>query len=765
VAKKKLTYTVLLLAGLFIGFILFDIVFPFKVKEDYSQIVVATDGSILHAFLNKEDKWRMKIDVEEINPLLKKTIIFKEDKYFMYHFGINPLAVLRALFVNIIQRERVSGASTITMQVARLLEPKERTYLNKTKEMFRALQLEFNYSKSEILQLYLNLVSYGGNIEGVKSASVLYFQQMPQALSLAQVVTLAIIPNRPTSLRLGRNNSFIIQERNKWLEYFKKASLFTEDEIADALEEPLVAERHEAPKLAPHFSLQLKKLYPGINTIKTFLDPEIQEMIENLTYNYIRPLKVMNITNAAVIVVNNRTNAIEAYLGSADFYDYKSHGQVDGAIAVRSPGSTLKPYLYALAIDKGLVTPHFILSDLPVNYGGYRPDNYDAKFRGLITMEDALALSLNVPAVNLLNEIDVNYFIEKLGSADFGSIKNNSANLGLSVILGGCGVKLTELTDLFRAFANQGIFSKMKWTKEDYVTGYDTLFTSAASYMITEVLTIAERPDLPAKYGNSIHLPRIAWKTGTSYGRRDAWSIGYNMEYTIGVWVGNFPGIGVPEMNGASHAAPLLFKIFNNIDYDGKAEWFMQPDEMDYRLVCSESGLPPRDFCDNLVMDAYIPGISPSQKCQHMKAVFLSPDRKKSFCRSCLPEAGYRKELMQNLSPEIITFYEENNIPYTKIPPHNQKCLRVFEDNAPVITSLNEGIEYILMKDEEQQLMLSCSAENDVNLVYWYIDDKFFKSSPASQKIFFNPKAGEIKISCTDDKGRNSDIWIQVTIL
>ena len=308
-AKKKLTYTVLLLAGLFIGFILFDIVFPFKVKEDYSQIVVATDGSILHAFLNKEDKWRMKIDVEEINPLLKKTIIFKEDKYFMYHFGINPLAVLRALFVNIIQRERVSGASTITMQVARLLEPKERTYLNKTKEMFRALQLEFNYSKSEILQLYLNLVSYGGNIEGVKSASVLYFQQMPQALSLAQVVTLAIIPNRPTSLRLGRNNSFIIQERNKWLEYFKKASLFTEDEIADALEEPLVAERHEAPKLAPHFSLQLKKLYPGINTIKTFLDPEIQEMIENLTYNYIRPLKVMNITNAAVIVVNNRTNA------------------------------------------------------------------------------------------------------------------------------------------------------------------------------------------------------------------------------------------------------------------------------------------------------------------------------------------------------------------------------------------------------------------------------------------------------------------------
>ncbi len=763
--SKAIKYTTLSIAVLFIVFLLLDTIIPFKVKEDYSQTIIAADGSMLHAFLNKEDKWRMKIDIEEINPLLKKTMVYKEDKYFYYHFGINPLAVIRALFTNTFRGERISGASTITMQVARLLEPKKRTYLNKLKEMFRAMQLESHFSKNEILQLYLNLVSYGGNIEGIKSASVLYFQQMPQALSLAQVVTLAIIPNRPTSLRLGRNNSYIIQERNKWLEYFRQKSLFPVEEIDDALEEPLDAERHEAPKLAQHFSLLLRKTYPGRTTIKTFLDPEIQEKVENLTFNYIRPLRFMNISNAAVVVVNNHTNAVVAYLGSADFYNDNFNGQVDGAVAVRSPGSTLKPYLFALAIDKGLVTPHYALSDIPINYGGYSPDNYDAKFRGPVTMEDALALSLNVPAVNLLNNIDVNHFIEKLSIAGFGTIKNNSTKLGLSVILGGCGVKLTELTNLFYTFANNGVYSKIRWSQNDDIINYDTLFSPAASYIITEVLTKPDRPDFPSNYESSIHLPRIAWKTGTSYGRRDAWSIGYNKEYTIGVWVGNFPGIGVPEMNGASHAAPLLFKIFNNIDYDSKADWFLPSEDMDYRLVCSESGLPPQDFCENQIMDAYIPGVSPSQKCQHMKPVFLSPEREISYCRSCLPDAGYRKELMPNLTPELITFYEENSIPYTKIPPHNPKCSRVFEENAPIITSLNEGVEYVLMKDEGQQLMLSCSAENDVKTIFWYINDKFLKSMPASQKAFFTPEAGEIKVSCSDDKGRNTDIYIQVKIL
>ena len=758
-------YTIFFISGFFITFLLLDTIFPVRIDEDYSQIVLAADGSILHAFLNNDDKWRMKIELDEISPLLKKTIVYKEDKYFMYHLGINPAAVFRALLSNIIRGERVSGASTITMQVARLMEPKERTYTNKLKEMFRALQLEFRYSKSEILQLYLNHVPYGGNIEGVKSASILYFQQMPDALSLAQVVTLAMIPNKPNSLKPGINNSYITQERNRWLEYFGKRSLFPNDDIDDALNEPLEAERNEAPKLAPHFAIQIKNRYPEQAATRTFIDPAIQAKVENLVYDHIRPIKQMNITNAAVVVVENKTNGIVAYAGSADFFDEQHYGQVDGSTAIRSPGSTLKPFLYALAIDKGLVTPHYLLSDIPVNYGGYSPDNYDSKFRGLISMEDALALSLNVPVVNILNELGVEFFTEKLISAGFGSIKRSSSYLGLSLVLGGCGVKLTELTNLFNAFADEGRFSKIKWTLTDSTTDNDTLMSGEAAFIITDILTKPERPDLPAKYENSIHLPRIAWKTGTSYGRRDGWSIGYNKKYTVGVWVGNFPGTGIPEMNGATHAAPLLFKIFNNIDYDSKADWFKTPENLDYRLVCSESGLPPQEFCENLIMDGYIPGVSPSQKCHHLKQVFLSADRKTSYCRACLPEAGYRKELMPNLSPEIISFYEENNIPFTKIPPHNPNCQRVFVENAPVITSLDEGVEYVLMKDEGQKLMLACSVENDVDIVYWYIDDVFYKSLPPSQKAFFIPKQGEIKISCTDNKGRNSDIWIKVKIL
>jgi penicillin-binding protein 1C len=343
-----------------------NIAFPLPDDIDYSQIVLSSDSTVLHAFLSNDDKWRMKTELQEITPLLRKAIIFKEDRYFYYHNGVNYFAVFRALFNNIVKGKRTSGASTITMQVARLLEPKERTYWNKLLEMFRASQLEYRYSKDEILQLYLNLVPYGGNIEGVKAASVLYFEKAPNHLSLAELTALSIIPNRPNSLVLGQDNGYIIEQRNKWLKRFLEAELFPKQDIEDAISEPLEAYRQESPKKAPQYALRMKTNNPEKPIIATHLDYKKQIKVQNLVKNYINRLYNQNIKNAAVLVVDNQSNSVVSYLGSADFFNKEDAGQVDGVVAIRSPGSTLSLFYMEWDLTRGIITPKLKITDVPL---------------------------------------------------------------------------------------------------------------------------------------------------------------------------------------------------------------------------------------------------------------------------------------------------------------------------------------------------------------------------------------------------------------
>ncbi len=747
----------------FLLFLLLDVLFPFRVEVEYSTIVTANDNTVMHAFLTTDDKWRMMTELEEITPELKKAIVYKEDKYFYYHFGINPVAIVRAMYNNIVEGKRTSGASTITMQVVRLLAPKERTYWNKLTEMFRAMQLEWHYTKDEILQLYLNLVPYGGNIEGVKSAAILYFDKSPNHLSIAEITALAIIPNRPTSLRLGHSNEFIQQERNRWLERFRADGLFTDESIDDAIEEPLSAYRREAPKLAPHFSYRMKRLYAHLPIIKTQLDLQKQRKVEQLTMNHVNQLYTQNIKNAAVLVVNNHTGAVEAYVGSADFNNRDDGGQVDGIRAVRSPGSTLKPLLYGLAFDKGVVTPKTIISDVPVNYSGYKPENYDGKFYGNITVEHALANSLNVPAVKVLSELKTEQLTLALKQAHFNQIGKDEDKLGLSLVLGGCGVTLEELTHLYHAFAHGGNYMHFNWLKGDSAIYQERLLSEASNFMITEILTQVTRPDLPLEWHNSAHLPKVAWKTGTSYGRKDAWSIGYNKNYTIGVWVGNFSAEGVPGLNGSETASPLLFNVFNEVDRNSQREWFMAPEEeIEFRLVCTESGKVPDDFCTSKEMDYFIPTVSSNEKCTHLREVWISPDSTISYCTTCQPDAGYIAAEYQNYSPEILTYFEQYQIKYDKIPTHNPDCERVFANGVPEITSPVEGVDYFVDEVDSTEIMLTCNVANDVEKVYWYVNNKFYKMAGANEKVFYYPPEGKLKISCTDDKGRNANTWITV---
>lgn len=743
-----------------------DWYYPLPEVPGYSPLVYARDSTLINGFLSGDDKWRMHTALEEISPLLRETILQKEDKYFYYHFGVNPVAVFRAAFQNLRHERRVSGASTITMQVARLLEPKARTYPNKFLEMLRAFQLEWHYSKDEILQLYLNLVPYGGNVEGVKSAAWLYFRQRPEQLSLAQVVTLSIIPNRPSTWGFDRNPAALLKARNRWLERFRQAGVFPDKEIATALREPLAATYQPVPNRAPHLAQRLHQNHPHRIRIQTTLDAEMQAQTARLTQDFARRIQRLGIHNAAVIVVENQTRKVRAYVGSPDFQDDQHGGQVDGVQAIRSPGSTLKPLLYGLAIDEGLLTPKTQLVDLAVDFDGYAPENFNGKFNGKVSVEEALAYSLNVPAVRVLHRLGVHQMTGALRKMQFRQVQQDYEKLGLSLALGGCGVSLEELVRFYAGLAQRGNWQPLRWgnVQEQDTTRAFQVLSPEAGFMLREILLQVERPDLPADYQNSRHVPQIAWKTGTSYGRHDAWSIGFSQRYTIGVWVGNFSGAPSPYLTGAQVATPLLFKLFLSLDYDAPTDSPKPPSSLQTRLVCAETGHVPSAFCQNRVADYFIPKVSPAAACEHLRYHWISDDATVSYCAACLPPDGsYKKALYPNLPPELIAYYHEKNIRYKQLPPHATHCPRIRQDtDAPRITSPTHGRTYLREGDTPVVLQLACQTANDAQFVYWYLNGAFFKKARADEELFVEVKPGDLRISCSDERGRNTDIRVRV---
>jgi penicillin-binding protein 1C len=397
-----------------------------------------------------------------------------------------------------------------------------------------------------------------------------------------------------------------------------------------------------------------------------------------------------------------------------------------------------------------------------VNYNGYSPENYDKRFNGYVTMEYALEHSLNIPAVKSLAILGKDKLVEKMALCGFQQVKKDQQKLGLSMILGGCGTTLEELTGLYSSFAHDGIYIRPSVLQKEHHQEKHRIISAPAAFIINDILSKVNRPDFPLNWQATEKMPKIAWKTGTSYGRRDAWSIGYNKNFTVGVWVGNFSAQGIPELSGANTATPLLFKIFNTIDYDTDEAWFQQPSDCETRLVCSETGLLPESHCTNLAMDYFIPLISSTKKCDNIMEVAVTPDEKLSYCKSCMPVNGYKKKMYKIIPPDMQAYYEYNNIAYQKLPAHNPACEKIFKEGIPVITFPHAQAEYLISKKNPEPLQLTCNASTDVSKVYWYINNKFYKSAPVHTKQFFIPEEGPVKISCTDDKGRNRDIWITV---
>ena len=745
-----------------------DFVFPVKPPQNYSTIVLDNKGNMLSAYLNNEDKWRFLCQPDEVSPYFIKAILEKEDHYFYYHLGVNPFAILRAGFSNLQRNKRVSGASTITMQVVRMIYPQRRTYFNKLKEIIRAVQLEARFSKKEILAMYLNLIPFGSNIEGIKAASYIYLGKHPSKLNLAEALVLSIVPNKPSLLNPRKSGDALSQFKNKWLNKFEVEQVFATTDIRDARGQQVDLLRRQLPKIAPHFCDRMQATFPQKAYIQSTINTNIQLQIEKQTTAYLKRLESIGVKNAMTLVINNKTMEVVSYCGSSDYANTLDGGQVDGIRSLRSPGSTLKPYLYALAMEKGLVNPKAILYDIPSDFNGFKPENFDKIFTGQVSMQDALQQSLNIPAVKMLEQYGVNEFIVAMKKANFNSIKQNEDKLGLSMILGGCGVTMEEMIKLYATLANEGKYNGLKFEKESSNTslfGKKTapktqLLSPAASYIIAETLSGLQRPDFPNNFDFTFRLPKIAWKTGTSFGKRDAWAFGFNPNFTVGVWLGNFSGESIPQLSGATAATPLLFQIFNTLG--SNKSWFTMPSDLVKKEVCSITGLPKNEFCSSTQTDYFIDKVFYKNKCKHQKKIWTNLNKSMSYCNFCLDKSKAIEVEYINYPAEYTTFLNDNGMPFERIPPHNLACTHQTErHDLRIISPRNNSLYYI----ESGELELRASASAQTNWLLWYHNNKLLGKFKANTSVFIKPSVGKNTVSCTDEEGKTVAITFEAKFI
>ncbi len=746
-------------------FLALDFLFPLpkeKLHLPGSPVVLDRQGRLLKVYLAPDDRWRISVTDSLLSPLLVKCVLGYEDRQFYHHPGVNPISILRAAWVDFRAHRILQGGSTLTMQVARLMQPRRRTLWAKTVELFRALQLELHFSKKQILTDYFNLAPYGGNIVGVGAASYLYFRKNPRQLSLAEAALLAAIPRAPTTLRPDRFPQKAAAARKRVLTRLLRHGDLSLEAWREAVNEPIPTKRLAAPNRAPHFCDYLVRKFPNQERLFSTLDFHLQIRVEKIVKAYVQPLRRRGIMNAAVVVISNRDKSVRAFVGSYDYHDKAHQGEVDGALAPRSPGSTLKPFVYALALDRGVISEKSLLFDGPVDYSNYRPVNYDATYHGPVTARQALIHSYNVPAVKLyarLREHGLYQFLKKAGVT---TLNGGKWHYGLSLVLGGCSVTLLELTNLYSGLANGGRFGPVRVVKSERQTRGDSLLSRGAVFIVSEILSDLKRPDLPAVWESAVNVPKIAWKTGTSYGHHDAWSVGYNPLYTVGVWVGNFDNKGVPELAGARSAAPILLAIFQALAGQGThLLWFRKPKSVGVRKVCAVSGMVPNNNCPATVDELYLPGISPSQMCTLHQKILVDRATGTRLCSFCQQGRTYDVKVLTLWPPEIASWFRENGVPVDRIPPHFARCPRFIGGQKPKIESPAEGAEYFIRTSaplQYQKILLKASVAGDVARIFWFLDGRLIYSGSPAHPNFIQPVRGNHRMVCLDDQGRSSEI-------
>ncbi len=527
--------------------------------KDLSRTVVAADGTILRVVTSTDQKWRLPTRLDHVDPRYIAYLIAYEDKRFWTHHGVDPLAIARALGQWSGAGRIVSGASTLTMQVARLLEPRRRTVLSKAIEMFRAIQLESRLSKKEILSIYLTLAPFGGNIEGVRTASLAYFNKPPRRLTVAEAALLVALPQSPSRYRPDRRRKNAAVARAKVLKRLRSARLITPRQASEADDTPIGTRRHRLPFRAPHMARRLFSEYPDAATVRSHIVPQFQAAVADIDHEAIRPAG--HGVNAAAMVVENETSKVLVYVASSGFFDESRTGQIDYIRAVRSPGSALKPFIYAMAFDEGIAHPETFIADRRKRFGGYRPANFDGLSHGRIIARHALQASLNVPAVTLLHELGPRRFLSRLhGFGIRPKLGSGGGGPGLAVALGGAGLSLEQLVAMYSALARGRGFKGLSFSKGRNTVASAPFYDPTATAAVVDILAGTPRPR--GRYGAAADR-RIAFKTGTSSGYRDVLALGFDGTYTVGVWMGHPDAKPMPAKTGARTAAPILFRIFD----------------------------------------------------------------------------------------------------------------------------------------------------------------------------------------------------------
>ncbi|MEW9680074.1 peptidoglycan glycosyltransferase PbpC [Pseudomonas sp. TE50-2] len=560
--------------------------------DDLARVVLAEDGTPLWRFADADGVWRYPVSPQEVSPLYLEALLAYEDRWFYRHPGVNPMALARAAWLNFRGGRVVSGGSTLSMQVARLLDPHDRTLPGKLRQLWRTAQLEWHLSKDEILQLYLNRAPFGGTLQGVAAASWAYLGKSPKHLTPAEAALLAVLPQAPSRLRPDRHPERAQRARDKVLQRLAEYQVWPAQRIDEAREEPLLLAPRQEPALAPLLARRLNTPNsPPL--IHTTLDAALQRRLEDLLLGW--RARLPERTSAALLVVETQSMAVRAYLGSIDLNDERRFGHVDMIHALRSPGSTLKPFLYAMAMDDGLIHSESLLQDVPRRYGDYRPGNFSMGFSGPVSASSALALSLNLPAVQLLEAYGPKRFAAQMRMGGMPLVLPPLAEPNLSLILGGAGSRLEDLVGGYAALARGGLSAQVRLQPQDPLMER-RLLSPGSAWITRRILSGLARPDRDP-HAELVQRPQLAWKTGTSYGFRDAWSVGVGPRYLIGVWIGRPDGTPVPGQFGLASAAPLMLQVhdlLSNRDSQRGIEVPVEqvPDSVGVAAICWPLGQP-----------------------------------------------------------------------------------------------------------------------------------------------------------------------------
>lgn len=756
--SKKTLVVVLLIAAVFTALRFYEKP-ALSSLIPHSTAIYAADGTLLRITLASDEQYQLWVPLKDIQVNAVDAVKLYEDRYFDWHFGVNPVALSRGMARTYSSSSR-QGASTITMQLARgLYGIDSRTIGGKLKQILAAIWIESRYSKQDILEAYLNIAPYGGNIKGIATASLFYFNKPANRLNLPEMMTLAVIPQNPNKrLNISNKNAQLNKARNRlwqdWLAQHPEDAKYAADMRlpAQSLKEAKRLSSQNLPFLAPHFTDALLAEHRNQATIHTGLNIHAQATLERMIASYIENNKNLGINNVSAVLYDAKAMQVKALVGSADYFNAVIDGQVNGTSAKRSPGSTLKPFIYGLAMDQSLIHPASILKDAPTSFGPYSPENFDGRFIGPITATDALIRSRNVPAVSLASQLNQPSLYDFLKNAGVSNLKSES-HYGLALALGGGELTMEELIRLYAMLANHGRFSPYRLTKQDSATF--PLLSEESAYITLDMLRQNPRPDTgePDPY-------QTAWKTGTSWGFHDAWTIGVSGNNVLAVWVGNFDGKPNPAFIGIKTAAPLFFQILDSLRHqrllNPKTEVeAMPPHALTKVKVCTASGDLPNQYCKNLSETWFIPGKSPIKISTLHRPVYFDNNTNQVVCGA---GSNTREEIIEFWNSDMLRLFREAGMPRRVPPTLPSECsnhISQVTDDKPQITSPLRGVSYTIRLSKPEAIALKASRGGQ-GAIYWFVDNSFIAKSDAGAGIAWSPKkAGHYMLRAVDNAGQS----------